>query len=364
MDVLLGSQRAWARRHAAWQVMSEAGVVLSGLTKRFEDHVAVRDLSVAVPQGSVLALLGPSGSGKTTTLRLIAGFEKPDEGTVVVAGVDVTDRAPAQRRFGMVFQHYALFPHLDVAENVGFGLTDLSAEERRQRVADALALVDLAGFQTRRVTELSGGQQQRVAVARAVAPRPQVLLFDEPLSNLDPSLRERTRRELREAIDRIGVTTLFVTHEQEEAFALGDVVAVLRDGALEQVAPAAQLYENPRTPFVATFVGRASVLRGVIVDGQRARIVPGVDWPVTSPVSLEPETAVVLAVRPEAVKLVGEGGVEGIVKECRYTGARAFFEVETPVGMVEFEASIHAARVGDRVRLAADTAHAFAEDVS
>jgi ABC-type Fe3+/spermidine/putrescine transport system ATPase subunit len=344
--------------------MPEAGLVLSGLTKRFEGHVAVRDLSLTVPQGSVLVLLGPSGSGKTTTLRLIAGFEKPDEGTVVVAGRDVTNLAPAQRRFGMVFQHYALFPHLDVAENVGFGMNDLSVEERKGRVAEALARVDLAGFEARQVTELSGGQQQRVAVARAVAPRPPVLLFDEPLSNLDPSLRERTRRELRDAIDTIGVTTVFVTHEQEEAFALGDVVAVLRDGVLEQMAPAPELYENPLTPFVATFVGRASVLRGVMVDAHRARVAPGVEWTVTSSHPIAPETPVLLAVRPEVVNLVLEGGMEGVVRECRYTGARSHFEVETATGMVEFEASAHEASVGDRVRLAAEAVFAFPEETS
>jgi ABC-type Fe3+/spermidine/putrescine transport system ATPase subunit len=343
-------------------MMSEAGLVLSGLTKRFEHHEAVRDLSLTVPQGSVLVLLGPSGSGKTTTLRLIAGFEKPDEGTVVVAGRDVTNLAPAQRRFGMVFQQYALFPHLDVAGNVGFGLSDLRVEERKRRVAEALALVDLAGFEARQVTELSGGQQQRVAVARAVAPRPAVLLFDEPLSNLDPSLRERTRRELREAIDRIGVTTVFVTHEQEEAFALGDVVAVLRDGALEQMAPAPELYDKPLTPFVATFVGRASALWGVMVDAHRARVAPGVEWTVTSSRPLAPETRVLLAVRPEVVKLVREGGMEGVVRECRYTGARAYFEVESAAGIVEFEASVHEASVGDRVHLTAETAFAFPEE--
>ena len=246
--------------------MTEPGLRLENLTKTFGDHVAVRDLSLSIPPGSVLALLGPSGSGKTTTLRLIAGFETPDAGRVTVAGEDVTALGPAERRFGMVFQHYALFPHLNVRENVGFGLDrSLTADQRRQRVADALGLVDLRGFEERRVDELSGAQQQRVAVARAVAPQPRVLLFDEPLSNLDPALRERTRRELRAAIDQIGVTTVFVTHEQEEAFALGDVVAVLRSGGLEQVATATELYEEPASHFVATFVGRASTLNGVMI---------------------------------------------------------------------------------------------------
>ncbi len=340
--------------------MTEPGLRLENLTKTFADHVAVRDLSLSVPPGSVLALLGPSGSGKTTTLRLIAGFETPDTGRVTVDGEDVTSLSPAERRFGMVFQHYALFPHLNVGENVGFGLDrSLTADQRRQRIADSLGLVDLRGFEERRVDELSGGQQQRVAVARAVAPQPRVLLFDEPLSNLDPALRERTRRELRAAIDKIGVTTVFVTHEQEEAFALGDVVAVLRSGGLEQVATATELYEEPASHFVATFVGRATTLNGVMITADRARIATGIEWPVTSPVTLAEGQKVSVTVRPEMLIQSEEGGLVGTVRERRYTGARAFFEVDTELGSVEFEDDVHAANVGDTVWLAARTARAF-----
>ncbi len=340
--------------------MSEAGLTLSGLTKRFAGYTAVDDVSFAVPQGSVLALLGPSGSGKTTTLRLIAGFERPDAGRVLVGNRDVTGLGPAERRFGMVFQNYALFPHLDVAENVGFGLeAGLTKSARRDRVAEALALVDLDGFEGRRVTELSGGQQQRVAVARAIAPRPPVLLFDEPLSNLDPALRERTRRELRIALDRIGVTTVFVTHEQEEAFALGDIVAVLHRGALEQIGPAPVLYEHPRTHFVATFVGRASTLPGVAMEGNRVRIAEGVEWPTEPSASTETGQSVLVTVRPEALVLTDEGGLEGVVRERQYVGARAFFTVETGSGIVEFEASIHAADIGEVVRLDARASRTF-----
>ena len=340
--------------------MTEAGLRLENLTKAFDDHVAVRNLSLSVPPGSLLALLGPSGSGKTTTLRLIAGFETPDTGRVSVDGEDVTSLGPAERRFGMVFQHYALFPHLNVGENVGFGLDrSLTADERRQRVADSLGLVDLRGFEKRRVDELSGGQQQRVAVARAVAPQPRVLLFDEPLSNLDPTLRERTRRELRAAIDKIGVTTVFVTHEQEEAFALGDIVAVLRSGGLEQVATATELYEEPTSHFVATFVGRATTLTGVMITAERVRIATGIEWPVTSPVTLAEGQKVSITVRPEMLIQSEEGGLVGTVSERRYTGARAFFEVNTELGNVEFEADVHAADVGQTVWLTARTARAF-----
>ncbi len=340
--------------------MTELGLRLENITKTFADHVVVRDLSLSVPPGSVLALLGPSGSGKTTTLRLIAGFETPDTGRVTVDGEDVTSLSPAERRFGMVFQHYALFPHLNVGENVGFGLDrSLTTDQRRQRIADSLGLVDLRGFEDRPVDELSGGQQQRVAVARAVAPQPRVLLFDEPLSNLDPALRERTRRELRAAIDKIGVTTVFVTHEQEEAFALGDVVAVLRSGGLEQVATATELYEEPASHFVATFVGRATTLNGVMIAADRARIATGIEWPVTSPVTLAEGQKVSIAVRPEMLIQSEEGSLVGTVRERRYTGARAFFEVDTELGSVEFEDDVHAADVGDTVWLAARTARAF-----
>ena len=207
--------------------------------------------------------------------------------------------------------------------------------------------------------ELSGGQQQRVAVARAIAPQPRVLLFDEPLSNLDPALRERTRRELRAAIDKIGVTTVFVTHEQEEAFALGDVVAVLRSGGLEQVATATELYEEPASHFVATFVGRATTLNGVMIAADRARIATGIEWPVTSPVTLAEGQKVSIAVRPEMLIQSEEGSLVGTVRERRYTGARAFFEVDTELGSVEFEDDVHAADVGDTVWLAARTARAF-----
>src|SRR5438309_2311081 len=211
LDALLGSDGAGPRAMSAF-------VTLDGVRKQWSHTVAVGPLSLEIPRGEILVLLGPSGSGKTTVLRLLGGFETPDAGWIEVAGEDVTAVPPARRRCGMVFQHYALFPHLDVGENVAFGLPGRGTSE--PKVAEVLALVGLAGFERRRVQELSGGQQQRVALARALAPEPRVLLLDEPLSNLDPSLRERTRRELRALIKRVGITTMFVTHEQEEAFDL------------------------------------------------------------------------------------------------------------------------------------------------
>jgi len=277
-------------------------------------------VSLAVAEGEVVALLGPSGSGKTTLLRLLAGFETPDAGVIRLAGGDVAGLPPARRRFGMVFQHYALFPHLTVGENVAFGLEAQAwpAERTAERVREVLALVDLAGFEGRRPGAISGGQQQRVALARALAPEPRVLLLDEPLSNLDPALRERTRRELRRAIERVGITTVLVTHEQEEAFDLGDRVAVLHRGRLEQVGRPEELYETPASRFVATFVGRASVLRGE-ADGPFAegetvevRVGQGARWPAVAAFAAGAGPQPVdLAVRPEALAIRAEPLDEG-----------------------------------------------------
>jgi ABC-type Fe3+/spermidine/putrescine transport system ATPase subunit len=318
-------------------------VTLDGVRKRWSATVTVGPLSFGVAQGEILALLGPSGSGKTTVLRLLAGFETSDAGRIGIGGEDVTATPPARRRCGMVFQHYALFPHLDVGENVAFGLAG-QGKANAGRIVDALKLVGLEGFERRRVQELSGGQQQRVALARALAPEPRVLLLDEPLSNLDPALRERTRRELRALIKRVGITSIFVTHEQEEAFDLGDRVAVLESGRLEQLGTAEELYERPASLFVATFVGRANVLRGPAARAFDAGIKDGE----------------VIVVRPERLAFEA-AGVPAVVRERRYTGAAAFFLVETDGGdRLEVLAAPEAARVGDRVHLAATGVLRFA----
>ena len=302
---------------------------IQGIEKRWTHDVTVGPISLDIARGEILALLGPSGSGKTTMLRLLAGFETADGGRIAVANEDVTSVPPAQRRFGMVFQHYALFPHLNVGENVGFGLQ--SSPDKDAKIGAALALVDLAGFERRTVHELSGGQQQRVALARALAPEPRVLLLDEPLSNLDPALRERTRHELREVIKRVGTTTVFVTHEQEEAFDLGDRIAVLNQGRLEQVGVPDDLYEHPVNLFVATFVGRANVFRG-----QSAQ-------------ALGANGKGVLVVRPERLRFAG-AGLPGVVRERRYIGAAAFFVVEgDDQARFEVLAEPDAARIGERV---------------
>jgi putative spermidine/putrescine transport system ATP-binding protein len=330
---------------------------LERLSKRFGGTVAVDQVSLALNRGEMLALLGPSGSGKTTTLRLLAGFEIPDSGRVLVEQDDVTGLEPVARRFGMVFQHYALFPHLNVGQNVAFGLESLSVrgEELQRRVARALALVDLAGFAERRIGQLSGGQQQRVALARALAPEPRVLLLDEPLSNLDPALRERTRREIRELIRRVGITTVFVTHEQEEAFDLGDRVAVLRAGRLEQVGTPEDLYAMPATEFVAEFVGRSSSIPVTVLGpGQRGLRVSfeSVEWELND---LSPAAGAAgterRVVRPEALRLLppAPGTINGVVRERRFTGSASLYTVVTDGGAsLEVSGPPRAVAAGDR----------------
>lgn len=357
MDVVLGSSREGPGFSPVR--MSDTFLSLENLTKMFDGHLAVDDLSLAVPPGELLALLGPSGSGKTTTLRLLAGFEVADSGRVLIEDDDVTRLAPAERKVGMVFQHYALFPHMTVAENVGFGLADMSRHDRNARVKQVLDQVNMSELIDRSVTALSGGQQQRVAVARALAPQPRLLLLDEPLSNLDPTLREATRTELRNSLKEIGITSVFVTHEQEEAFALGDQVAVLREGRLEQVGPAPELYEEPASLFVATFVGRGSVIAAKMIGGGNVEIVPGVVWPARSSGPTEIGEPAKVVVRPESLRFCDGGGLGGIVGDIRYSGARAYFTVETELGPVEIEASVHAARGGDTVRLEATSVLAF-----
>jgi ABC-type Fe3+/spermidine/putrescine transport system ATPase subunit len=348
-----------------------AFLTLDRLDKSFGGNPVLRGLSLEVEKGEIIALLGPSGSGKTTALRMIAGFETPDRGRILVEGADVTPLPPERRHFGMVFQHYALFPHLTVGENVGFGLVGLAGrstgkEETARRVKEALALVDLPGYEARRVGEISGGQQQRVALARALAPEPRVLLLDEPLSNLDPTLRERTRRELRAAIQRVGITTVLVTHEQEEAFHLGHRVAVLQDGMLHQVGSPENLYERPATRFVATFVGRASVLPCVL-EGDGAVWVPYPPGDAAGPVrwsavrspeaeGMGPGEEASLVVRPESLAFAAANdpqALAGRVVERRYAGPVTYYQVAlAPGGEVEVLAPSGAATVGDAVRVA------------
>ena len=328
---------------------------LDSISKRFGELVVLDDVSLELARGETLALLGPSGSGKTTLLRILAGFEAADRGSIRVEGERVDALAPARRGFGMVFQHYALFPHLDVRANVAFGLHGRPAAERRERVTRALARVDLAGFEERPIEELSGGQQQRVAVARALAPEPRLLLLDEPLSNLDPALRERTRRKLQEVIRAVGIPTVLVTHEQHEAFDLGDRVAVLWRGRLQQVGSPEALYERPANPFVAGFVGRANLLSGRLAGAGVALAGLDVVWPGTQDGDLEPGQPVLLMLRPESLTFVDDGplAVAGELVDRLYLGGRSRFLVRTAGGTeIEVESPDDPGRPGSRARVA------------
>ncbi|NIN71090.1 MAG: ATP-binding cassette domain-containing protein [Gemmatimonadetes bacterium] len=340
----------------------QAFLELDHLTRTFAGTPAVHELSLSVGEHEIVTLLGPSGCGKTTTLRMIAGFETPNWGRIVLDGRDVTRLPPQKRGFGMVFQHYALFPHMSVGANVAFGLetAGLTRMEIDERVARALKLVRLPGAGGRSIGSLSGGQQQRVALARALAPQPKVLLLDEPLSNLDASLREQTRRELRTLVKEIGITTVYVTHDQEEAFDLSDRIAVMREGRLEQLGPAEDLYHGPASEFVATFLGRAGAVTGRVETIDRDGIVTfrlagDVMWRALTPAtggSLQPGAEVRLLARPEALAFAGpvtEAALRGEVKDRRFAGSIYVYTVAVEGGELEVQAGADQARLGDVV---------------
>jgi len=313
---------------------------LVGLRKEFPGHdggdvvVAVDDVSLEVEKGAMLTLLGPSGCGKTTLLRLIAGFEEPTRGEIHFGDRRVDGLAPNVRDTAMVFQSYAIFPHLDVFENVAFGLRMARVPEARvrERVGEVLELVGLAGLERRAPSQLSGGQQQRVALARCIVLEPQVLLFDEPLSNLDAKLREQMRIEVRELQQRLGVTSVYVTHDQAEAMALSDLVVVMNRGRIVQVAPPRELYSRPNSRFVADFIGKANFLTGEVVDA-RTVDVAGARLPLSSDAPVGPGRRVELVVRPEAVALRRDGpGARGRIARAAFLGDHAEYHVTLPSG--------------------------------
>jgi iron(III) transport system ATP-binding protein len=294
-------------------------IAVAGANKRFGDVDVLRQVDLRVEPGAVVSLLGPSGCGKTTLLRAIAGLERLDGGEVRIGDRLVSGPGahvpPERRRVGMVFQDWALFPHLSVAQNVGYGLP--RAERAGARVDDALAMVGLGGLGERSPGTLSGGQQQRVALARALAPQPGVLLLDEPFSNLDSALRVQVRTEVHQLLAELAVTTVFVTHDQEEAFVLGDQVAVMHGGRIVQQASPSGLYAQPATPWVATFVGDANLVGGTAAGGTATTAV--------GPVALDAELdgAVQVVLRPEDLRLValsGRDGVPATVELCEYYG--------------------------------------------
>jgi iron(III) transport system ATP-binding protein len=294
--------------------VSEPILVCRDLVKRFGDVTAVRRASLEVQEGSLTALLGPSGCGKTTLLRLIAGFETPDEGEVVLRGSIIASPThnvpPEKRRVALVFQDFALFPHLDVASNVAFGLP--KGADKQARVSELLALVRLNGLHDRMPHELSGGQQQRVALARALASQPDLILMDEPFSNLDPSIREEVRGEVRQLLRSVGITAMIVTHDQEEALSLAGEVAVMIDGQIQQVGTPAEVYGTPVNRSVGEFVGAANVLPGS-GDGSKVECVLGRFDAVE-------QGAVDVMFRAEALAISEDGGVPGEVVDVDYYG--------------------------------------------
>ena len=341
---------------------SGAGVLaLNGVTRRFGEFTAVDGVSVQVGPGELLALVGASGSGKTTTLRIAAGYEAPDSGTVTLGGADITGISPERRGFGMVFQHYALFPHMPVEANVAFGLEarGVGKAKRLEKARAALEGVGLAGAGDRAIQSLSGGEQQRVALARALVIEPRALLLDEPLSNLDPTLRQAMRDDLRAMLRRVGVPALFVTHDQEDAFAIADRIALLRQGKLLQCGTPEELYGTPVSREVASFIGRAAIVpatdRGptasVTIGGRTREIAVNRPRGASSPC----ENACVV-LRPEALELsdrIDDSAWPGRVVNRRFAGGVIVYRVRLADGItVEVESASGNAREDDDVAVA------------
>jgi len=324
-------------------------VEILDVTKRFGEVTAVDRMNLRIARGEFYSILGPSGCGKTTTLRMIAGFEQPTEGEILLAGKPIAGVPPYRRNVNTVFQHYALFPHMDVAQNVGYGLRQrkTSRDEEKRRVGEALALVRLSGYEHRRTWEMSGGQQQRVALARALVNHPTVLLLDEPLGALDLKLRKEMQLELKALQREVGITFVYVTHDQEEALTMSDVIVVMRDGLIQQLGDPTELYERPVNRFVADFIGSSNFMAGtvasiesgtnqVVVTSDRGLALRG--WVTDPDARLEVGAAVTVVTRPERLEVVrqdadatGEGwtAVPGRIHQGTYLGDQTEFRVQT-----------------------------------
>lgn len=335
-------------------------VGITGITKRFGDVVAVDDISLDIGDGEFFALLGPSGCGKTTTLRMIAGLELPTAGSLRIFGDEVGTLPPNKRPVNTVFQAYALFPHLSVAQNVAFGLKmrKVAKAEIERRVAEAIALVRLHGMEDRRPDQLSGGQQQRVALARALVNQPKVLLLDEPLGALDLKLRQEMQFELKALQREVGITFVFVTHDQEEALTMSDRIAVMHDGRVLQVGGPEEIYERPANRFVASFIGRTNLLEGTVESAETVRLTDGSRIPAGS--SHPPGTAVAVSLRPERAELhpkgaapAGRPSVDGRLDGVVFLGNALVHTVTVDGAVLEVRSQSHGAdratAVGDEV---------------
>jgi putative spermidine/putrescine transport system ATP-binding protein len=316
---------------------------LCNITKRFGDFTAVKDFSIAAEKGEFISFLGPSGCGKTTTLRMIAGFIEPTEGDVFIKGQKVNHVPPNQRDTGMVFQNYALFPHMNVFDNIAFGLRyrNVPKSEYKQRVREMLQLVRLPHIEERKPSQLSGGQQQRIALARAMIIKPKVLLFDEPLSNLDAKLRENLRVELRQIQKEVGITAIFVTHDQEEALALSDRIVVMKDGEITQIGSPFDIYENPISEFVGDFIGQSNFIDGRVQSIASDRTVVALrgdlQIAVNSTENLQVNDPVKVLIRAERIRVlssdtgmsaaVDRNQLAGTVEEFSYLGSNVYYYV-------------------------------------
>ncbi|HLB62298.1 MAG TPA: ABC transporter ATP-binding protein [Actinomycetota bacterium] len=360
--------------------MPEIDVRLERVSKHFGDTIAVDDLSLDITEGEFFSLLGPSGCGKTTTLRMIGGFEEPTYGTVYLGGRDVTDLPPYRRDVNTVFQSYALFPHLDVFENVAFGLRRRKVDktEVTRRVGESLKLVEMDGFEKRKPGQMSGGQQQRVALARALVNQPKVLLLDEPLGALDLKLRKQMQLELKRIQEEVGITFIYVTHDQEEAMTMSNRIAVIRHGAIEQIGPPEEVYESPATQFVAGFLGASNMLDGEVKESGNgtSSVLTAAGDVLHVPSDRAPfseGTKVKVGVRPEKLSITAEqdqpaagtNSVTGVLRMSTYIGVSHQYKVEGPGGVeltvyVQNLGEITPPQPGDRVRLSWLREHTFA----
>jgi spermidine/putrescine transport system ATP-binding protein len=350
--------------------MPDVAISLEGVTKRFGGHDAVSDVSVEIADGEFFSLLGPSGCGKTTTLRMIAGFETPDSGRIVLLGEDVTNVFANRRPLNMVFQQYALFPHMSIYDNVAFGLRvkGVPRSEHKQRITDMLAVVALDGYEKRKPRELSGGQQQRVALARALVNRPAALLLDEPLGALDVKLRRHMQRELKRIQSELGTTFVYVTHDQEEALAMSDRIAVMNLGRIEQIGAPREIYEQPDSAFVADFIGSLNSFEirvDEVVGGYAVMRLGDGDRIVVAAPSARAGDTFPAAVRPERVRVNGapvDGGslVHGTVAELVYLGMYTQVGVDTAAGRIashRLADEVEHLATGGRVTLTWDAEH-------